>query len=383
MTHILNSQPPLIAHIIHRLAIGGLENGLVNLINQMPATRYRHAIICMTEYTDFSQRIQRSDVTLHALQKREGNDIAIHGRLWRLLRQLQPAIVHTRNLATLEMQMTAAVAGVRHRIHGEHGWDIGDLDGSGLKPQRLRRLFRPFIKQYVVLSQHQSHYLAEQIGVPKARINQICNGVNTRRFYPALNNNQRVLPEGFAPPGTLVFGSVMRMQPVKAPMILVEAFLQLLAQEPRARDRIRLVMIGDGLLLPELRERLIAANAMDIAWLPGARNDVPELLRSFDLFVLPSLAEGICNTILEAMATGLPVIATRVGGNPELVIDQQTGRLITAAQVGELTVALATYLNNPLQIQQQGTAARIRIEQTFSLDAMVNHYLALYDQLLS
>ncbi|MBK1642404.1 sugar transferase [Chromatium okenii] len=382
MTHTRNARPPLIAHIIHRLAIGGLENGLVNLINHMPATRYRHAIICMTEYTNFSQRLQRSDVTLHALQKREGNDIAIHGRLWRLLRQLQPAIVHTRNLATLEMQTTAALAGVQQRVHGEHGWDIGDLDGSGLKPQRLRRLFRPFIKQYVVLSQHQSHYLAEQIGVPKARINQICNGVNTQRFYPALNNNQRALPEGFAPPGTLVFGSVMRMQPVKAPMILVEAFLQLLAQEPRARERIRLVMIGDGSLLPELRERLIAANAMDIAWLPGARDDIPELLRSFDLFVLPSLAEGICNTILEAMATGLPVIATRVGGNPELVVDQQTGYLITAAQVDELTMALTTYLNNPLQIQQQGAAARIRTEQTFSLVAMVNHYLALYDRLL-
>lgn len=131
---------PLVAHIIHRLDVGGMENGLVNLINHMPAERYRHAIVCMTRYTDFSQRIHRDDVSLHALHKREGKDLGVHRRLHRLLRSLRPAIVHTRNLATLEAQATAAAAGVRARIHGEHGWDIGDLDGARTKHRLMRRL---------------------------------------------------------------------------------------------------------------------------------------------------------------------------------------------------------------------------------------------------
>jgi len=382
MSHSTLKNPPLVAHIIHRLAIGGLENGLVNLINHMPTDRYRHAIICMTEYTDFSRRIQRNDVTLHALHKREGNDIAIHGRLWLLLRQLRPAIVHTRNLATLEMQTTAALAGIRHRIHGEHGWDIGDLDGSSIKQRRLRQLFRPFIHQYIVLSQHQRDYLSTQISVPATRINHICNGVDTQRFYPASASQISALPNGFAPHGTLVIGTVMRMQAVKAPEILVDSFIQLLAQEPTARERVRLVMIGDGSLLPMLRERLTAAGVMNLAWLPGARDDIPDLLRSFDVFVLPSLAEGICNTILEAMASGLPVIATQVGGNPELVIAGETGSLITPSNVAELTATLTDYLNSSARIQREGEAARHRAEQEFSLDTMVGRYLAVYDNLL-
>jgi len=87
-------QRPLVAHVIHRLDVGGMENGLVNLINHMPAAHYRHAIICMTDYTDFSQRIRRADVGLYALHKREGKDVGVHWRLRRLLRELQPAIVH-------------------------------------------------------------------------------------------------------------------------------------------------------------------------------------------------------------------------------------------------------------------------------------------------
>lgn len=375
--------PPLIVHIIHRLDIGGLENGLVNLINRMPPERYRHAIVCMKDYTDFSRRIQRDDVTLHALHKREGNDLAIHGRLWRLLRQLRPAIAHTRNMATLEMQTTAALAGVRCRVHGEHGWDIGDLDGSRAKNRWLRRLFRPFVSQYIVLSRHQRDYLAERIGVPATRINHICNGVDTQRFHPAQRAQATALPPGFAPPGTLVIGTVMRMQPVKAPGILIDSFLGLLDQEPAARERLRLVMIGDGPLLPELRERIAAAGAMDLAWLPGARDDIPDLLRALDVFVLPSLAEGICNTILEAMASGLPVVATRVGGNPDLVVAGETGQLIAAASTEELTEALRQYLREPSLIRFQGDGARTRAEQEFSLDTMVERYLSVYDRLLS
>ncbi|MBK1695306.1 sugar transferase [Chromatium weissei] len=383
MSHSTLKNPPLIAHIIHRLAIGGLENGLVNLINHMPKNRYRHAIICMTEYTDFSQRIQRNDVTLHALNKREGNDIAIHGRLWRLLRQLRPTIVHTRNLATLEMQTTAALAGIRHRIHGEHGWDIGDLDGSSLKQRHLRQLFRPFINQYIVLSQHQRDYLLNSVGIPETRINHICNGVDTQRFYPAFASQISALPNGFAPHGTIVIGSVMRMQAVKAPEILVDSFIQLLTQQPMARERVRLVMIGDGPLLSILRERLSAAGVMHLAWLPGERDDIPDLMRSFDVFVLPSLAEGICNTILEAMASGLPVIATQVGGNSELVIAKETGCLIAPANVDELTATLAAYLNSLPRIQHEGNAARCRAEQEFSLNTMVERYLAVYDALIT
>src|SRR5690242_14112789 len=125
--------PPLIAHIIYRLDVGGLENGLVRLINQAPADRYRHAIICLTESTDFSRRIRQPDVPVIQLQKRGGREISVYRRLWRALKGLGPTIVHTRNLGVLEAQIAAALAGVPVRIHGEHGRDMYDLDGSSVK----------------------------------------------------------------------------------------------------------------------------------------------------------------------------------------------------------------------------------------------------------
>ena len=144
--------PPLVVHIIHRLDVGGMENGLINLINHMPAERYRHAIVCMTDYTDFSRNIRREGVTLHALHKRPGKDLGVHARLWRVLRHLRPDIVHTRNLATVETQVTAALARAHHRVHGEHGWDVSDPDGSNVKNRRLRRLVRPLVGEYIALS---------------------------------------------------------------------------------------------------------------------------------------------------------------------------------------------------------------------------------------
>lgn len=141
---------PLIAHVIFRLAVGGLENGLVNLINRTP--QYRHAIVCMTDYTAFHRRIEHDAVSLHALHKREGHDPGVFVRLWRLLRALKPDVVHTRNMSALEAQLPAWLAGVRGRVHGEHGRDMHDLDGSNRNYQWLRRAYRPLVHRYIPLS---------------------------------------------------------------------------------------------------------------------------------------------------------------------------------------------------------------------------------------
>jgi sugar transferase (PEP-CTERM/EpsH1 system associated) len=386
--------PALIAHIIHRLDVGGMENGLVNLINQMPPQTYRHAILCMTDYTAFSERLRRDDVELYALHKREGKDLGVHARLWRLLRQLRPDIVHTRNLATLETQLTATAAGVRARVHGEHGWDVGDADGTNPRNRRLRRLVRPLVNQYIGLSRHQMGYLAEQIGVPHARLNQIYNGVDTGRFHPPASGDARraLLPLNFAssnaippapvPSQPLIIGAVMRMQAVKAPLELARAFVHLRDLLPETFARLRLLLVGDGPLREAAAAILAEAGVAEQAWLPGARDDVPELMRAMDLFVVPSLAEGICNTILEAMATGLPVIATEVGGNPDLVQPGVTGSLVPAADPEALAAALADYVSDPERCQREGQAARARAERDFSLAAMVQGYLHVYDKAL-
>ena len=362
-----------------------MENGLVNLINHMPADAYRHAIVCMTECTDFSHRIRRDDVALHSLGKRPGKDLGVHARLFRLLRSLGPDIAHTRNLATLEVQVTAALAGVQARVHGEHGWDVGDPDGSNSRNRWLRRIVRPLVGQYIALSTQQVDYLRTAIGVVPARLTQVFNGVDTLRFVPrqeAADASASPLPAGFAPPGSVVIGAVMRMQPVKAPDHLARAFVALREALPEAFPHLRLVLVGDGMLRESVARTLAEAGVADQAWLPGAREDVADLMRAMDVFVVPSLAEGICNTILEAMACGLPVIATDVGGNPDLVQPGLTGSLVPASDPKALTKTLAAYATDHPRCRREGHLARARAEAQFSMDAMVRGYMNVYARAL-
>lgn len=374
--------PPLIVHIIYRLAVGGLENGLVNLINHMPPKRYRHAIVCLTEDSGFSSRIQQDDVPVFALHKGNGQDFSVHRRLWRLLRHLQPDVVHTRNLPTLECLIPAALAGVLGRVHGEHGRDVYDLDGSNFKYNLLRKVVRPFVHCYTTVSADLANWLIHTIGVRAERVSHIYNGVDTQRFYPRIGLCPSVGPEKFAPPGTLVIGTIGRMQQVKDQLTLVRAFLHLLGLESSARERVRLVMVGDGPLREEAQQLLRSVHAERLAWLPGERSDVPDMMRGLDLFVLPSLAEGISNTILEAMASGLPVVATRIGGNPELVEVGETGLLVPPADPVAMAEAIRTYLVDTDQLSRHGRAGRKRVEERFSMEAMVNGYLAVYDSVL-
>ncbi|MDB5770486.1 MAG: sugar transferase, partial [Burkholderia sp.] len=190
-------QPPLIAHVIHHLGMGGMENGLVNLINHIPAERYRHAIVCLKGSSDFQNRITRDNVEIVTLNKREGKDISIYPRLYKALKLLQPDIVHTRNLATMEGQAVAAAAGIGARVHGEHGRDIFDLHGTNVKYNLLRKAIRPFVGQYIAVSRDLQGWLANTVGVEPNRISQVYSGVDSLRFHPRTGPRTLAGPDGF------------------------------------------------------------------------------------------------------------------------------------------------------------------------------------------
>jgi sugar transferase (PEP-CTERM/EpsH1 system associated) len=370
-----------ICHLVYRLDYGGLENGLVNLINSLPAARYRHSIVCLAGYSDFRHRL-RDGVDVIDCPKRPGQDFGLYVRLWRLLRKLKPDVMHTRNLSTLEGQLPALLAGVPVRVHGEHGHDVHDLDNRKRRYRLMRQAFAPIVTQFSPVSRLLERYLLHDIGVARRKVERICNGVDAARFAPAGDSPRSVLAEApFDAAGRLVVGTIGRMQPVKDQLTLARAFALLLARRPELRARLALVMVGDGPLRAEVEAVLGQAGLAELAWLPGTRSDTPELLKAFDLFVLPSLAEGISNTILEAMATGLPVVATNVGGNPELVADGTTGRLVPRDDPAALAAALESYVDEPAGLRVHGEAARARVEAELSLARMVEQYDRLYSRL--
>ena len=372
---------PLVAHVVYRFDVGGLENGVVNLINNMPTDAYRHAVISLTEITDFRHRIKRDDVEFIALKKPPGHALWIYPQLFKLFRRLRPSIVHSRNLGTLEVVVPAWAARVPVRIHGEHGRDVGDLDGSSKKYQWVRRLYRPFVTYFIALSRDLEHYLIDRVGMPKSRVLQIYNGVDSNRFHPH-ETRQLIVGCPFIDSSSWLVGTVGRMQTVKDQTTLARAFIRALVIAPELKESLRLVMIGDGPLRTQSQELLEQAGLAELAWLPGERNDVSEILRGLDCFVLPSLAEGVSNTILEAMASGLPVIATDVGGNGELVDAGRSGVLVAVSDVDAMAKSIVSYASNRESARRAGQFGRASVERQYSLAAMVKQYQGLYDRLL-
>ncbi|MEO8117836.1 MAG: TIGR03088 family PEP-CTERM/XrtA system glycosyltransferase [Rhodoferax sp.] len=373
---------PLILHVMYRFDTGGLENGIVNLINHMPVQAYRHAVLALTDVSDFGQRIKRSDVEFLSLGKPPGHGVWQYAKLFKLFRRLRPTIVHSRNLAALEVQAPAWAAGLPIRIHGEHGRDVGDLDGSNATYQRVRRFYKPFVHHYMALSNDLADYLVDKVRVPKEKITVAYNGVDTERFCPASNGTQLIAGCPFDPEQHWLVGTVGRMQSVKNQVMLAHAFVQALALAPALQTRLRLVMVGEGPLRAHAEAVLQAAGVAHLAWLPGERSDVSDIMRGLHAFALPSLAEGMSNTILEAMASGLAVVATAVGSNADLVVQGQTGYITPSANAQAMAHQLVGLASNPQAARDMGQSGRQRVQTSFSLQAMVSTYQSVYDRQL-
>ena len=168
-----------------------------------------------------------------------------------MFRELQPAVVHTRNLAALEAVVPAWAAGVPVRIHGEHGRDAIDPDGARRRYQWVRRAYRPFVSQYVAVSQDLERYLRRSVGIPADRIAQLYNGVDSDRFHPVADARAAIDGCPFRSPHHWLVGTVGRMDHVKDQLTLARAFVVALQTHPAARDRMRLVIVGDGVLRAE------------------------------------------------------------------------------------------------------------------------------------
>lgn len=368
-------QPPLVVHLVYRLDIGGLEALLVDTINKMAPHRYRHAVVCLTGYTSFARRITRPGVPLYALDKPPGLGLSSHVKLFALLRELRPTVLHTYNLGTIEYAAVAALAGVPVRVHAEHGRDAGDPQGLSRRHNLLRRLLVPVIDRYVPVSADLRGWLRTVVGIPDAKNQLIENGVDTARFRPGTAS------EPWMAPGAFVIGTVGRLQDVKDHATLVRAFARLRQMLPARRHALRLVIVGDGPLLGKLADQVAAAGLRDCVWLAGPRTDVAAVMRSFSLFALSSIAEGTPVTLLEAMATGLPVVATGVGGIPALVGDGVCGTLVPPSDPERMAHALAAYAGDDGACRRHGAAGRARVETDYSIAAMVGAYAALYDAL--
>jgi len=364
-----------ILHVLHSFNVGGLENGVINLVNKSDGEHFIHEICCLTKSGAGESRLTKS-VKIHEMNKKDGNDWTMIPKLVKLIDEARPDIVHTRNWGTIDAIVAAKVKGVSSIIHGEHGWNMDDPRGANTKRRVVRRILSCAVDHFVAVSEDIKTWMISSVGIKSSKIGKILNGVDIHKFSPGGRGEAR-RAFGFLEEDILI-GTVGRLDPIKDQRLLLQAFSNLQGDG----NKLRLVLVGDGPergSLESMREKL---SCKDRIVFLGERSDIEYLLPMLDIFVLPSKNEGISNTILEAMATGLPVVATRVGGNPELVIHSKTGLLFPSGDVKGLTEAIDFYVGHEEERRVHGARGRSEAEQRFSLGRMVEEYESLYTSLL-
>lgn len=359
-----------IAHLILQLDIGGLERVMLNCIRQMQQqSDVKHIIISLTTANNFSQEDLSEKVPVYCLNKKAGNDWKLHYRLYQLLKKTKPDILHSYNLSTIEYHPIAMLAGVKGRIHAEHGRDINDPKGLNKKHNFLRKLTSLFIHKYIAVSEELFHWLKTTVGISPHKTQLITNGINTELFN---------IPK--QPSKQIRFANIARLSPIKDHKNLLKA-CQLLQQEHGEKPW-SLTIIGDGPLREELTLLTQAYQLGDRVSFLGARDDIAQLLTQVDVFVLSSIAEGIPMTILEAMSASTAIIATEVGGIPQVIEPQKEGMLVEKQHSAALANAMAFYLEHTEKVEEHGKNARDKILNAYNEQRMVKDYLACYEQLL-
>ena len=379
------SAPTKVLHVVHSLQVGGLENGLVNLLNRLDAERFKQIVCCLTSGGKFAARINVPRVDLIELNMPTTRFRFPLVRLAKLFRTLSPDIVHTRGWPTVDAAFAASLARVNHIVHGEHGREHSDADGTNWKRNQIRRVVGHLVDRYVIVCDFFRPWLTETCGVGNDKIVYIPNGVDTQKFHPlgtsiptdAAEARRQLRHQLGLSAESLLVGTVGRLDPVKDFPTLMRGFQQSKDNYPDAK----LVIIGDGPLKSDLA-RLSQELRLDgaVLWL-GERRDIPELLLCFDVFVQTSIFEGMSNTILEAMATGLPIVATETGGNPELVRNGENGTLIRVGDVEGLAQTLKRYLGDAVLRRNHGLNSRTRALNHFDLSLMATRYAEMYEAL--
>jgi sugar transferase (PEP-CTERM/EpsH1 system associated) len=363
-----DSPAPLrVMHLTYKFGVGGMEVGIAKLVNGLDPARIDSSICSSVPGDSLKERL-RPGVRLFELNRRSGNDPAFVSHLYRLFKREKPHVVHTHRWGTLfEGLLAARLAGVPYVVHGEHG----TLETRRHNAWVQRRLWNR-VDRLLSVSSRLAERMAQEIAYPPDRITVIRNGLDLARFAPAADPVSAKKALGIEP-DTLVIGTVGRTVAVKDHATLLRALLRLKS----AGLRFAAVIAGTGPLFDETA-RLASTLGLEELRLLGNRDDVPEVMGAFDVFVLSSVSEGLSNTIQEAMACGLPVVATRVGGADELVVEHRTGLLTPASNPEAMADALAALARDSNMRQRFGSAGHERARAEFALERMIREYEQLY-----
>lgn len=362
-----------ITHFVESLDRGGLERMVVELAKLQQQHGHQCQVVCLFERGTLARELDELGIPVGACHKRQGADPLALARARRLVRAHGTEVLHTHNAVAHYQAVLATLGlGIYRIVNTRHGM------GGNARTARREWLYRRALGRthaVITVCEAACRDAIRRGIVPLAKVKVVPNGIRVDAFRPASPTMRLQLLRMLALPGqTRLIGSVGRLNWAKDQASLIRAFRQVHEQRPDTA----LLLIGDGELRAELQQCAIDEGVHDSVHFLGDRNDVHELLQGLDQFVLSSVSEGYSMALLEACAVVLPIVATDVGGNGEIVRDGRTGRLVPARDPAALANAMLDLLRDPAQATALARAARCWVERRGTLDVMVMRYARLY-----
>src|SRR5271165_1047453 len=366
-------RPIRVMHVVRTLATGGTESVVRRLLSGLDPDRFQQSLCTLISAPGF----QPPDTI--CLDRTAGEPAFLVPQLTRIFARERPDIVHSRNWATIESVIAAKLARVSVVVHSEHGRDLNTMGRQPWRRRVLRRVSYACADRVFCVSQELKDYYSREIGLPSRSFEVIPNGVDVERYRPDQQARAERRAALGAGPGTTVVGTVSRLDPVKDHSTLLQAAEMAL----KSGVDLRLVIVGDGTQRAALEKELASKlNLSRRTLFAGEVRNVADWLNSFDVFVLPSLSEGMSNTLLEAMDVGVAPIATAVGGNPEVVEHGHSGLLVRPGDAKEICDHLVRLATADEWRRDLGGNARQRIVARFSIERMLEQYEEMYCQLM-
>jgi len=365
-----------VLHLISTLEIGGAEVQLVNIVRNLDSEVYNSVVCCIAKGGPLTTELSKQGIKFVVLGQKSRLDPLVLLPLYCLIKKERINIVHTHMFrANLWGRLAALFAGVPVIISTEHG----------LNPWKnfihitINRILASFTTQIITVSNVGRKIRIQREGINPKKLITIHNCVELHRFDEvtnAYNNIRQEFGIGLDEP---VVGFVGRLQEVKAVRYLIESFVELRTIIPT----VKLLIVGDGPLKASLQDYAQELGLSEQVIFAGYRRDIPQVLNAMNVFVLPSLREDLPLSPIEAMAMRKPVVATNVGGIPEVVIDEETGFLVSPKDASALAKAIGRILQDESLAQKMGLAGRKRVEKKFSADAVSTRIQQLYCRLLN
>lgn len=367
MNHVnKNNRTTHVCHLVYSFGFGGLEQVIANLINSSDDPSIKHTIVSLTDDLALHYKV-KDKADIHCLHKKPGNDIHSHIKLFKTLRSLQIDVLNTYNFGTLEYQITALLAGVTNRIHSAHGYGGDNSGGTSRKRNLFTKAVSLILHKYITVSPDLQSWAIGTVGITNSKVELIHNGIDTSAFKPSPKTTYR---------DTYTICTVGRADPVKNQAFLIQSYAKAL-ESCSEMNNSKLVIAGDGPSFEDLTNLVVKLQLENNVVLLGYQDDIPSIMQNADIFVLSSRYEAMPMTILEAMACELPVIATKVGGTPYLLTENE-GWLVESNNEKSLSEALInTFINTDVRNQKAKNGLQL-VSDNYTINKMCDRYNKLY-----